>query len=61
MRAVAKRRKDPAAVRLGRKGGLKAQGQGAKNYWAKLTPEERAARMARVREAKLRKRERPKK
>jgi hypothetical protein len=34
--------KDPAAVALGRKGGKAAAGKGAKQRWAKLTPEQRS-------------------
>jgi hypothetical protein len=38
--------KNPNAVSLGRLGGKAAAGKGMKNYWAKLTEEERAAEMS---------------
>jgi hypothetical protein len=43
------KRRNPAAVELGRRGGLKASGKGGRVYWAQFTPEERAAMMAAVR------------
>jgi hypothetical protein len=36
------KRKDPAAVALGRKGGKAAQGKGARAWWAAMTPEQRS-------------------
>lgn len=35
-------RKDPAAVKLGRKGGKAAAGKGAAKKWAAMTPEQRS-------------------
>jgi hypothetical protein len=37
------KRKDPAAVKLGRKGGTAAAGKGAAKKWAAMTPEQRSA------------------
>jgi hypothetical protein len=39
---MAKKRKDPAAVSLGRKGGLAAKGAGLRARYAAMTPEERS-------------------
>ena len=39
------RSKDPAAVALGRKGGLAAGGAGGRAAWARMKPQERAARL----------------
>jgi len=44
-----KRPKNPAAVELGRRGGLKAAGKGGRIYWARMTAEEKADAMAKVR------------
>ena len=50
-----KKPKNPAAVELGRRGGLKAAGKGGRVYWAKMTAEEKAAAMERVRAGRKRK------
>jgi hypothetical protein len=39
------KRKNPAAVALGRLGGKAAAGRGAKKAWADVSPEERSRRM----------------
>jgi hypothetical protein len=55
---MAKRRKNPAAVALGRLGGLAAAGKGGKTRMAALTPAERrtlASKAAAVRWAKAKK------
>ena len=36
------RRKNPGAVALGRRGGKAAAGKGARQAWAKFSPEERS-------------------
>jgi hypothetical protein len=51
-----KRSKNPAAVALGRLGGLAAAGRGGRVRWAKMTAREKAAAMERVRAAKAKKR-----
>ncbi len=56
---MARKRKDPMAVALGRRGGLKGGSKGGKARMASLTPEERrelAQRAARSRWAKDRRR-----
>jgi hypothetical protein len=40
---MVKRRKNPAAVALGRLGGLAANGAGGRARFGKMTPEERSA------------------
>jgi hypothetical protein len=39
------KRKNPAAVALGRRGGKAAAGRGGKTRWADVSPEERSRRM----------------
>ncbi len=56
---MGRKRKDPMAVALGRRGGLKGGSKGGKARMASLTPEERrelAQRAARSRWAKDRRR-----
>ena len=56
---MAKKRKNPAAVALGRLGGLAAAGAGARARMAKMTPEERSAlarKAVRARWARVKKR-----
>ena len=43
---------DPAAVKLGRRGGKAAAGKGGRTRWAEESPEVRAELMRKVREAK---------
>jgi len=50
------RRKERAAVELGRRGGKAAAGAGAKKRWKKIPPAERAEIMRRVRRAGLKRR-----
>ena len=52
MPPMAKRRKDPAAVRLGRKGGLSGAGIGGRTRWQGISAEERSRIMRAVRKGK---------
>ena len=54
MPPMAKRRKDPAAVRLGRKGGLSGAGIGGRTRWEGISAEERSRIMRAVRKGKRR-------
>jgi hypothetical protein len=54
------KRKNPAAVALGRLGGKAAAGRGAKAWFAAMTPEERQAWARRAAQARWSKKRNPK-